>query len=54
MNVVQLLTNFSKEFTTFAKQGMPLVSKSIYKERIEACEKCEHRKNINSKEDHIE
>jgi len=46
MNVLQLLTNFSKEFTTFAKRGMPLVSKPMYKERIEACEKCEHRKNI--------
>lgn len=46
MNVLQLITNFSKEFTNFAKKGMPLVSKSMYKERVEACEACEHRKNI--------
>ena len=46
MNVLQLITNFSKEFTTFAKKGMPLVSKPVYKERLEACEICPHRKSI--------
>tara|TARA_R110002167_G_scaffold34630_1_gene110666 strand:+ start:2261 stop:2500 length:240 start_codon:yes stop_codon:yes gene_type:complete len=46
MNVLQLITNFSKEFATFAKKGMPLVSKPVYKERIEACETCPHRKNL--------
>ena len=46
MNILQLITNFSKEFTTFAKKGMPIVSKTMYKERIESCESCKHRKNI--------
>ena len=46
MNILQLITNFSKEFTTFAKRGMPIVSKDMYKKRIEICETCPHRKNI--------
>jgi len=46
MNILQLITNFGKEFTTFAKKGMPLVSKDMYKERLEKCLDCEHRKNM--------
>ena len=46
MNVLKLITNFSKEFTTFVKQGMPVVSKEQYKERLRACEECKHRKNV--------
>ena len=46
MNILKLVANFSKEFTNFAKQGMPIVSKNQYRERVEACETCPHRKNI--------
>lgn len=38
----QMIKTFSKELTTFVKEGMPSVSEDDYQDRIDACFKCEH------------
>ena len=44
LNIISLAARFGREFTHFVKEGMPVVSKPQYRERIETCNTCEHRK----------
>ena len=43
MNIVKLTLNFAKAAAKYIKKGMPNVTPTEYKERLKACQRCEHR-----------
>ena len=41
-SVLDMVKNFAKEVTKYAKEGAPNVTEASYKKRLETCDSCEH------------
>lgn len=42
LSILELVKNFSKEISKFAKAGAPTVTEDEYKDRLQTCATCEH------------
>ena len=42
MDILKMVKNFSEEVVKFVAAGAPIVTKEVFKERLEICNNCEH------------